>query len=221
MPRFYYPPLPRYIKTVVFIDGAFLESIVRDSFPKKVLLLRPFLPKITQEFDLGGNEASDCLRTYYYDAVSETSLKDEKLEEKRIKRNLMLDYLEENCDKVDVRKGFVKVSSGDEHRIRQKGVDTMLSSDMALIAWMGKIERIILVAADGDYVPAVEVAKRAMTNVYLLSEKEKISPELKRIVDIYKMNLKDVISSSGHLHDYDKIAERGIIPPDLMNEKAL
>jgi uncharacterized LabA/DUF88 family protein len=212
-------PTKRYIKTVVLIDGEFLENVVRDSFQGKVLHLRPFLPKIASAFD-ADLEISDSIRTYYYDAVHEVPSDDPNFEEKRRKKIALLNYLEENCPKVEVKRGFLRFPADPEEGLEQKGVDALLSSDMALIAWMGKVERIILVAADGDYVPAVEVAKRAMTNVYLLSDKKKLSPHLKRTVDIWKLNLADLMSELG-VHDPKTIAEAGVIPTELINDKAL
>ena len=71
-------------------------------------------------------------------------------------------------------------------RRQQKGVDVLLSVQMLVGAVHKNFDFAILVAGDGDFVPAVEEVQRFGVNVYLLSSEKvnkKISDDLLRAVD--------------------------------------
>jgi len=185
-------PDPRIVRSIILIDGAFLEKLIEEDFLGKSMKIKPFIQKIPQLMKRKAPETIHYIRTYYYDSVRKGRIPEE-FKEKFEKKIAFLDWIEENCEWVDVKTGFITPAEKEKDGFRQKGADVLLGSDLALIAWSGKIDCIIIVAADGDYVPAVQVAKSAMINVYLISDKRKVNLELKKAVDLFELNLSDFI----------------------------
>jgi len=54
-----------------------------------------------------------------------------------------------------------------EHDVKQKGVDMRLGLDVASLAFKRQVDQIVLVAADGDFVPAAKLARREGIDVVL------------------------------------------------------
>ncbi len=67
--------------------------------------------------------------------------------------------------------------------IRQKGVDMRLGLDIASIAYKHLCERIVLIANDADYVPAVKLARREGLQVVLDPLWTKAAEDLRENVD--------------------------------------
>ena len=61
------------------------------------------------------------------------------------------------------------VASDDDFEIdtKQKGVDMRLGLDVASLAFKGQVDQIVIVAADGDFVPAAKLARREGIDVVL------------------------------------------------------
>lgn len=62
---------------------------------------------------------------------------------------------------------FVPADSDFEIDVVQKGVDMRLGLDIASMAFKRQVDQIIIVAADGDFVPAVKLARREGIDVVL------------------------------------------------------
>ncbi len=210
-------PTPKYVKTAVFVDGGFLETLVRERFRGKQLCIRPFLSRVLEPINRNRSiEFLRSVRTYYYDAIPEDlSRINENLRERFQKKIEFLNYLEEFCERVDVRRGFLRFSGDPNKRPEQKGVDVSMGSDIALISWMGKIDEIVIVAADGDLVPAVEVAKRAMVVVHLISDAKKVNPNLKKTADTYFLNLEEFIKEADTLILAGGLSDPAGLPVEL------
>lgn len=54
-----------------------------------------------------------------------------------------------------------------EIETKQKGVDMRLGLDVASLAFKGQVDQIVIVAADGDFVPAAKLARREGIDVIL------------------------------------------------------
>lgn len=62
---------------------------------------------------------------------------------------------------------FAPVDDDFEIDVMQKGVDMRLGLDVAAMAFKKQVQRIVLVAADADFVPAVKLARREGIDVVL------------------------------------------------------
>lgn len=70
-----------------------------------------------------------------------------------------------------------------EMDVVQKGVDMRLGLDVASMAFKKQIDRLILVAADADFVPAVKLARREGVDVVLDPMGMQAAPDLVQHVD--------------------------------------
>lgn len=70
--------------------------------------------------------------------------------------------------------------------LKQKGVDMRIGLDIALLALDRLVERIALVTADSDFIPAMKLARREGLQVVLTSLSNRAKPELSHHADIYR-----------------------------------
>jgi len=70
--------------------------------------------------------------------------------------------------------------------LRQKGVDLKIGMDIAMLARDRLVERIVLVAGDSDFVPAMKLARREGIQIVLVSLGHGIKPVLKEHADFYR-----------------------------------
>lgn len=208
-----YPP--RFSMSAVFVDGGYIDKLVTKRFPGKQLAVRPFLGQLLDILNSG--RAPDFLkavRTYWYDAVPEDTEGFPDHLKEAVKKNVrFLDYIDEHCNNVDVKRGLVKYSI--KEGLRQKGVDVFMGADIALTAWTGRVSDIVLVAQDGDFVPSVTVAKSAMVQVHLITDSEGLSLDLKKACDTFYLKLGDWLQQSKLIHDPSEITDGGGVPSSL------
>ncbi|MDE2571235.1 MAG: NYN domain-containing protein [bacterium] len=69
---------------------------------------------------------------------------------------------------------------------QQKGVDMRIGLDIALLAIDGLVERVALVTADSDFIPAMKLARREGLQIVLISLANKAKPSLLDHADIYR-----------------------------------
>lgn len=70
--------------------------------------------------------------------------------------------------------------------LKQKGVDMRIGLDIALLALDGLVERVALITADSDFIPAMKLARREGIQVVLSSLANRAKPELAHHADIYR-----------------------------------
>lgn len=70
--------------------------------------------------------------------------------------------------------------------LKQKGVDMRIGLDIALLSLDGLVERIALITADSDFIPAMKLARREGIQVVLSSLAGHTKPELGHHADIYR-----------------------------------
>lgn len=71
-------------------------------------------------------------------------------------------------------------------KFAQKGVDMRIGLDVAMLAIDKKIDRVALVTADSDFIPAMKLARREGLQVVLSSLSGRTKPELLDHADIYR-----------------------------------
>ncbi len=142
------------LRTAIFIDGAYLEAVIREEFG----VARINHHKLSLE--LGGG--SDILRTYYYHCPAFQGNPPTDEERRRYtSRRRFFSYLE-RLPRYSVRLGRLERRidrPGSKPRYEQKRVDILLGVDMVQLAAKHMIQDAILVAGDSDFIPAVIAAK--------------------------------------------------------------
>lgn len=67
--------------------------------------------------------------------------------------------------------------------LQEKGVDVRLATDIVLAATLEEMERIVVVSSDTDMLPALEVAKRADTNITYICFDEDLNRAIAQFAD--------------------------------------
>lgn len=148
-------------RVTVFVDGAGVYSALKRKQPE--VFDCGDGSKRVQYHDLSMKlvgPTRELVRTYYYDArLKQQHSKEAYQAQQRFLRAIQfIPYL-------DVKLGrIVKANDG---RYKQKGVDVMLAVDMLTYAIRNAYDTAILIAADEDFVPAVERVKTLGKHVEL------------------------------------------------------
>lgn len=143
-------------KAAVFIDGGYLSAILKSQFSS----LKIDYAKLSDKL----SNPDQRFRTYYYTCMPYQS-KPPTSQESAMYRNAsrFLDKLR-YLPRFEVRLGRLKKTVDLQGNIEfeQKGVDVLMSVDMAKLAATNQIDRAVLVTGDSDFVPAIKVAKESI-----------------------------------------------------------
>ena len=139
-------------KVAVFIDGNYLNMRLADhGFYKEDLDLRLFSDLLC--------DGSYRFRTYYYDGKPHEDFSS-KYEIEDYQKSLT------TLPRFMVKLGRVLKNEG---RYRQKGVDVLLAIDLTEMSVSRRVDRVVLVLSDTDYIPAIKKARENFTLVTLYS----------------------------------------------------
>jgi uncharacterized LabA/DUF88 family protein len=165
-------------RVAIFIDGGYVRAILKKYYDGQKI---DFL-KLSEELCRG----CERFRTYYYMAPpyqSQSSTPDENRRKadydkfieslKRLPRFMVREgYLQKNrlpqCQQCGLIQNPKCSECGNNLPFKpfgQKGVDVKLSIDLTQISAAKRIERAIILSADGDFSPAIEQAKENMVIV--------------------------------------------------------
>ncbi len=141
-------------RTVIFIDGTYLNKLLERDFNRTRIDYHQLAEILAQ--------GTPILRTYYYHCPPHQSTPPTEEELSRARSSEQFFAALRRLPRFQVRLGKLAFRGNDpEGRpiFIQKRVDIMLCVDMVLMALSGKVGRMVLLAGDSDFVPAVEVAK--------------------------------------------------------------
>ena len=144
------------MKVSIFIDGGYLEKILKNEFGQ--------IPIDFDKLSSALARGKEILRTYYYNCLPYQSSPPTEDERARFSRRQKFHTMLTRLPKYEVREGRL-VRRGSE--FEQKGIDTLLSIDLVNLAASNKISEAILLAGDYDFVPAVSVVKTHGVNITL------------------------------------------------------
>ena len=146
----------------VFIDGGYLTKILQD-FGARNVNFGALAVKIATGYRL--------LRTYYYDCPPYQSNPPTPDESSRLQKRQRFFGALRRLKNFDVREGYLLLKGIDKDTgnpiFQQKGVDIWLAVDLLRLSFEGRIEKACLITGDGDFVPAVQVAKDRGVMVHL------------------------------------------------------
>ncbi len=141
-------------RVAIFIDGAYLEYILREEFSSPRIDFQALSEELAGE--------SDILRSYYYHCPAYQGDPPTEDERRRYSNQRRFFGALEQLPRYSVRLGRLARRGPDEngkYRFEQKRVDILLGVDMVLLAAKQSIQEAALVAGDSDFIPAVSVAK--------------------------------------------------------------
>lgn len=141
-------------RAAVFIDGAYMEFLIREEFSE----MRVDFARLSQKL-VEGNE---LLRTYYYHCLPYQGQSPTEEESHRFNNKQRFFKTLDRLPRFEVRLGeivFRGVRENGRENFLQKRVDMMLGVDMVRLAESGQITDVVLVASDSNLIPAVEAVK--------------------------------------------------------------
>lgn len=148
-------------RCAIFIDGAYLEFLLRDEFGRAPIDFSALVTRLT------GNR--DLLRAYYYDCLPYQSARPTEEERDRFARKQRFHQALSHIPRFEVRLGKLEYRGNQNgHPIfEQKRVDILLGVDLVQLAAKHQITEAMIVAGDSDFLPAIEVAKQEGVVVHL------------------------------------------------------
>ena len=141
-------------KVAIFIDGGYLTKVLQESFDS------PKIDFARLSVHLAGEDR--ILRTYYYTCLPYRSIPPTQEEIDRYNNVQRFLNALRHLDRYEVREGkLAKRGTRADGRpdLQQKGVDILLACDLILLSAKQRIDKAILITGDGDFIPAIEIAK--------------------------------------------------------------
>lgn len=146
-------PAISYRSFMVFIDGGYLRSEIKEKFGhdniKFDLLPHVFAGKVNWS-----TISMELIRVYYYDAIVDPKENAEKYKEQESYFNNI-----RKIDNFEVKLGRLIRTSKENEKYRQKGVDVLLAIDMISKAHLDHYDIALLLAGDDDYLDMVQAIK--------------------------------------------------------------
>ena len=156
-------------QVAVFLDGGYLRELSRKEFRRVTVDYGQLAGRIRDRIAEDTAEPLDILRTYYYDCPPFRSRQPTPEEVERYGRYQRFADALSHLPRFEVRLGWLQLQGrrpDGSPIFRQKQVDLLLGLDLAQLS--GKqLSHVALVAGDGDFVPAVRVAKQEGAAVWL------------------------------------------------------
>ena len=145
-----------------FIDGGYLDRVVRDQFPGIIIDYAKLLPWMAN--------GTDLLRGYYYNCLPYRSKTPTPEENKRFAKAESFHTYLRTVNKMDIRQGRLAYRGNDQTGnpiFEQKGIDVHLALDLARLSFKQKITHAAICTADSDFIPVIEAAKDEGVSVRL------------------------------------------------------
>ena len=143
-------------RAVVLIDNGYLSAILRDEFKET----RIDYLKLSEIVSKGYYR----LRTYVYDCMPYQADPPTQVQKELYAGKQKFFRALESLPSIQPRFGKQRPRLGG---YIQKGVDVLLAVDLVRLSSKGQIQKAFLIAGDGDYVPAVQIAKDEGVSVKL------------------------------------------------------
>ena len=149
-------------RLAIFIDGAYLDYLLRDQFANARVDFAALSQTITRVIGDRTSGGIDLLRTYYYHCLPYQSNPPTQAESDRFGRMRGFVSNLERIPRFQVRLGRLayRGNRADGSPIfEQKRVDMLLGVDLALLTAKQQITHAALLAGDSDFLPAIDAAK--------------------------------------------------------------
>ncbi|MCK5127843.1 MAG: NYN domain-containing protein [candidate division Zixibacteria bacterium] len=174
------------MKIMVQIDGAYLERMLSEEHGSPAIDYSKLATKLVNTVITTSEADLYLLRTYYYHALPWIGKNPNEQELEMFKKKQGFFTRLEHLPRFDVYLGRTQRILNDDgtYTYQQKGVDVLLAAQMIGMAAKGAMSHLILLAPDGDYVPAVRATKEYGVVVHLAhGQKPQASSELIKSAD--------------------------------------
>ncbi len=149
-------------RIAIFIDGGYLDAIVRDDCGGGRIDYRKLAQKLASGIDV--------LRTYYYNCLPYQRTPPTAEEKTRFSQAEKFYGALRGLPRFEVRLGMLVFRGTDDAGkpiYVQKGVDIQFGVDLVLFSAKQQITHAALIAGDSDLIPAINVAKNEGVLIHL------------------------------------------------------
>lgn len=148
-------------RCAIFIDGAYLEFVLKGEFGRPSVDFGALVKGIAGQREL--------LRAYFYDCLPYQSARPTPDERERFARRQRFHHALNRIPRFEVRLGKLAFRGTQDGRpiFEQKRVDILLGVDLVQLATKHQITDAMVVAGDSDFLPAIEVAKQEGVVIHL------------------------------------------------------
>lgn len=160
-------------KAAIFIDGGYLNRILKDKFAQLNIDYAKLSEAACEELKLSR------LRTYFYHCMPLIRPGNKNDEQKHAEMQRFVSKLR-RLPRFEVRLGRLQLING---QFKQKMVDVLMSLDIVGMSFGGQIQHAILVAGDSDFIPAIRKAKDQGAIVHLFYHPASVHNELLDEID--------------------------------------
>lgn len=145
-------------RVAVFIDGGYIDRVLRDEFSRIRIDYRRLSDALTQHVAPG----AEILRIYYYHCLPYQD--NPPTDEQRQRTSSMQSFFRglRRTPRIEVREGRLAYRGQDslgQPIFEQKRVDLQLGVDLSILAGKRLIDYAVIVTGDSDLIPAIEAAK--------------------------------------------------------------
>ncbi len=160
-------------KCAVFIDGGYLNKILKNNFDKTDICYFKLCKFICDKTE------TKRLRTYYYHSLP--IIRSDNREDE-LRHSNMQKFLTgiKRLPRFEVKLGRLQFFGG---KFRQKMVDVLMSLDIVNMCFEKHIEHAVIIAGDSDFIPAIKKAKDYGAIVHLFYHPSSVHTELIDEVD--------------------------------------
>ena len=155
----------------IFVDGAYIFKLCQNHFGGVRLDHGKMSEEIRKSVEGSSREPVERFRTYLYDCPPYQSSPPTEAEKIRTSGYDSFKWAVSRIPRFEVREGRLQYRGqrpdGGPDFV-QKRVDLLLGLDIALLSAKQQITHMALLAGDGDFLPAVKVAKQEGVSLWLL-----------------------------------------------------
>ncbi|MFH1699332.1 MAG: NYN domain-containing protein [Candidatus Zixiibacteriota bacterium] len=174
------------MKIMIQIDGAYLERMLSEEHSSPAIDYSKLATKLVNTVITDSEADLYLLRTYYYHALPWIGKSPQDQEAEMHKKKMGFFTRLEHLPRFDVYLGRTQRILNDDgtYTFQQKGIDVLMATHMMEMAARGIISHLILLAPDGDYVPAIRAVKTMGVVTHLAhGQRPQASSELIKTVD--------------------------------------
>lgn len=170
-PAFFFASEARVPTLAVFIDGGYIDAICRQHFDGLRVDYQKLGAEIQRRIGQGSAGPLEHLRTYYYTCPPYQDDPPTAEDRRRLSGYQRFRDAVGYLPRFELREGRLqKTGEAEDGRpiFQQKRVDLLLGLDIALLSAKQQITHMALLAGDGDFHPALKVAKQEGVSFWLL-----------------------------------------------------
>ena len=155
----------------VFIDGGYIDAISRQHFGGLRVDYQKLSTEIRRTIEERSSGPLEHLRTYYYTCPPYQDDPPTEEDRRRLSGYQRFRDAVGYLPRFELREGRLQKTGDDADGrpiFQQKRVDLLLGLDIALLSAKQQITHVALLAGDGDFHPALRVAKQEGVSFWLL-----------------------------------------------------